>query len=371
MRVVVAPDSFKGTVTADDAARALADGWRSVRPDDHLMLRPMADGGEGTLAAVRSANPAAELHTVPGCTGPDGRPVDGLFALLPDGTAVVELAVASGLPLLGDELAPLTATTRGTGETIAAALDRGATRLLVALGGSASTDGATGLLGALGLRLLDPEGRPLPDGGGALGRACRVDITRLRPAPAGGVRLLTDVTNPLLGRDGAAAVYGPQKGATSEQVERLDRGLARLAEVFGGRPEQPGAGAAGGTAYGLVAAWGATITPGAAAVAELLRLDQAFVHADLVITGEGRFDATSLRGKAVGEVIARAQRAEVPVRVVAGESAVPRTLTLTDLAGDPLAARQEPAHWLREAGARLARSSGLGAHRPRVQAARA
>ncbi|MFE9424813.1 glycerate kinase [Kitasatospora sp. NPDC006697] len=355
MRVVIAPDSFKGTVTASEAARALAAGWRTVRARDELTLRPMADGGEGTLEAVAAAHPGAELRTVEGCTGPDARPVRGQYALLPGGTAVVELATASGLPLMARP-APLTATTRGTGETIAAALDAGATGLIVALGGSASTDGGAGLLTALGLRLLDGDGLPLPGGGGALGRAHRVDRTALRPAPPGGVRLLTDVTNPLLGPDGAAAVYGPQKGAGPLEIAELERGLARLAELFGGDPEHPGAGAAGGTAYGLSALWGARSLPGASTVADLLRLDAALADADLVITGEGRFDATSLRGKAVGEVLARAERAGATARVVAGESAEPGPLTLTELAGSPRAARADAVRWLTEAGAVLART---------------
>ncbi|WP_199823396.1 glycerate kinase [Streptomyces sp. NRRL WC-3742] len=355
MRVVIAPDSFKGTVTASGAAQALADGWRSVRPDDHLTVRPMADGGEGTLSAVAAAHPGAALTRVGGCTGPDGRTVEGAYALLPDGTAVVELATASGLPLM-ERPSPLTATTRGTGETVAAALDGGAQGLLIALGGSASTDGGTGLLHALGLRLLDVDGVPLPDGGGALARAHRIDRSRLRAAPPKGVRLLTDVTNPLLGPSGAAAVYGPQKGAGPEDIALLERGLTRLSELLRTSPDQPGAGAAGGAAYGLMAIWGATVTPGARAVADLLGLDAALARADLVITGEGRFDATSLLGKVVGEVMTRANRAGVPVHVVAGESPDPRPLTLVGLAGDPGDARARAAHWLRQAGAELARN---------------
>ncbi|WP_042426172.1 glycerate kinase [Streptacidiphilus anmyonensis] len=365
MRVVIAPDSFKGTATAAEAAAALADGWRSLRPDDHLEIRPMADGGEGTLDAVVAAHPGTALHRVGGCTGPDGRPVDGEFALLADGTAVVELATVSGLPLMAG-LAPLTATTRGTGELVAAALDQGATGVLIGLGGSASSDGGAGLLTALGLRLLDADGLPLPHGGGALTRLRRIDRDCLRPAPPGGVRLLTDVTNPLLGPDGAAAVYGPQKGAGPEQIARLERGLTRLCELLGGAPEQPGAGAAGGAAYGLAAVWDAGITPGAAAVADLLWLDDALASADLVITGEGRFDATSLRGKAVGEVLARAAQAGVPARVVAGGSPDDSVLTLSGLAGSAGAACAEAAHWLRRAGALLARA----AEEPRVAARR-
>ncbi|MFJ2782246.1 glycerate kinase [Kitasatospora sp. NPDC087315] len=360
MRVVVAPDSFKGTVTARDAALALAAGWRSVRPGDELLIRPMADGGEGTLDALAAALPGAVLHLVPCCTGPDGRPVAGRFALLPDGTALVELADTGGLPLLGDALAPLTAGTRGTGETIAAALDAGARQVTVALGGSASTDGGAGLLAALGLRLLDDTGADLPDGGGALTRAARLDRTALRPAPPGGVRLLTDVTNPLLGPTGAAAVYGPQKGADPARIALLEAGLRRFADLLGGDPDLPGSGTAGGTAYGLVNAWGARVVPGAAAVAGLTGLDAALSGAGLVITGEGRFDLTSLHGKAVGEVLARAERAGVPARVVAGEASDPGALTLTALSGDPADARHRAAHWLTAAGARLARIHSAG-----------
>ncbi|MER8185748.1 glycerate kinase [Kitasatospora sp. NPDC094015] len=363
MRVVLAPDSFKGTLDAAGAARALAAGWRSVRPQDELLLRPMADGGEGTLAAVTAAHPGSTVHVVPGCTGPDGRPVDGRYALLPDGTAVVELAVADGLPLLAHP-APLTAGTRGTGETIAAALDRHRPRrLLLALGGSAGTDGGTGLLSALGLRLTDAVGRQLPCGGGGLMDLRHADRTALRPPPPDGAVLLTDVTDPLLGPGGAAPVYGRQKGAGPADIDRLAAGLARLAEVLGGDPELPGAGAAGGTAYGLHAVWGATVTPGAAAVADLLGLDRALAGADLVITGEGRYDPTSLRGKAVGEVARRAATARVPVVVIAGSvrlgtprSGLHALRSLVALAGTPAAARRRPAHWLSAAAARTART---------------
>ncbi|MFE7530364.1 glycerate kinase, partial [Kitasatospora sp. NPDC057542] len=322
-----------------------------------------AAGGVG-LAMAASLFPVRLVRGLPlaallSCTGPDRRPVTGRYALLPDGTALVELAVASGLPLMSRP-APLTATTRGTGETVAAALDTGARRLTVALGGSASTDGGTGLLAALGLRLTDAEGRDLADGGGALLRAHRVDATGLRPAPPDGVVLLTDVTNPLLGPDGAAAVYGPQKGADPSGIALLDQGLSRLAALLGADPDQPGSGAAGGTAYGLTAAWGAVIRPGAAAVADLLHLDQDIATADLVITGEGRYDATSLRGKAVGEVLARAARAGVPARIVAGESADDRALTLSALAGDPASAREHARKWLVRAGARLAHDAAKG-----------
>ncbi|MFJ5926006.1 glycerate kinase [Kitasatospora sp. NPDC092948] len=358
MRIVVAPDSFKGTIDAADAAEALAAGWRSVRPADEVRCVPMADGGEGTLAAVVSASPGARLVDVPDVTGPDGRPVRGQFALLPDGTAVVELAVASGLPLLGGELRPLTATTQGTGETISAALDAGATRLLIGLGGSASTDGGFGLLSALGARLLNDAGQEIPYAPSTFDAAMAVAVTfdrsRMRSAPPAGVVLLTDVTNPLLGERGAAAVYGPQKGAGENELPLLEGRLTRLAELMGGDPSHPGAGAAGGTGYGLLAGWGAVVEPGAPAVARLLGLPGLLTSADLLITGEGRYDATSLQGKAVGEVVRLAETANVPASVVAGESAVDGVLTLSSLAGSASAARSEPARWLHRAGAVLA-----------------
>ena len=354
MKVVLAPDSFKGTVSATDAVRALADGWRVVRPSDELVAHPMSDGGEGTLETIAAACPGATVHTVPGCTGPDGRRIPGRFGMLPDGSAVVDMATASGLPL-SRALDALTATSRGTGELIAAALDAGATRLLVGLGGSASTDGGTGILSALGARFTDRHGRPLPDGGGFLSGLAHIDVTDLRPPPPGGVLLLTDVRSPLLGPLGAAAVYGPQKGADATGVAWLDHGLARLCDLLGGAPDAPGAGAAGGAAYGLATAWGARITPGAAAVADFTGLDRVLDGADLVITGEGRYDGTSHLGKVVGEILARAERARVPARIVAGESAADTALTLARIAGGRIPALRDARHWLRRAGADLAR----------------
>jgi glycerate 2-kinase len=275
----------------------------------------------------------------------------------------VELARASGLPLLARP-DPMGAHTVGLGEVLGRALDGGATRILVGLGGSASTDGGSGALTALGARFADSAGRPLPAGGGALTTLAGADLTRLRPPPAGGVTCLADVTAPLLGPAGAAAVYGPQKGASPAQAARLERGLARLAAVLGGDPGAPGAGAAGGTGYGLAAAWGAVITPGAPELSRLAGLGRALAQADLVITGEGRFDATSLTGKTSGTVLAAAAAAGVPAALVAGqvEGAPPGAapvITLGALAGGTAPALASPRRWLREAGRRLA--SGLPA----------
>ncbi|MDM4763954.1 glycerate kinase [Galbitalea sp. SE-J8] len=361
MRIVVAPDSFKGTIGATDAASAIADGWRRVRPDDVLELLPQADGGEGTLDAVRAAVPAAVLRRGPAVTGPDGRPVPSTWLALPDGTALVELAAVSGLPLLR-EPDSLGATTRGLGETIAAALDDGATALWIALGGSASTDGGAGALSALGLRITDAAGDELPDGGGALARVARVDRSGLRAAPAGGIRLLSDVRSPLLGPRGAAAVFGPQKGATPQQVRVLDAGLARFASRLGPGADAPGAGAAGGTGYGFIAAWGAEPRSGADAVAELTGLPAAIERADLVITGEGRADATSLEGKVVGRVLERAVASGTPALVIAGAGALDPhpSIALVEIAGSVEAALADPARWLRAAGQRAAGQRAAG-----------
>lgn len=362
MRVVIAPDSFKGSLPAAAAAAALAAGWQAARPRDEVRTVPLADGGEGTLDVLAAAVPAARWEQAQ-VTGPAGQPVDCPWLVLPDGTAVVELAAASGLPLLSRP-DPLGAHTIGLGEVIGCALDAGARRLTVALGGSASTDGGTGALAALGARFTGADGRPLPAGGGALPRLAAADLTGLRPPPPGGVSCLSDVRAPLLGPAGAAAVFGPQKGARPDQVALLDGGLARLAGLLGGDPAAPGAGAAGGTGYGLAAAWGALIVPGAPQLARLAGLDQALAGAGLVITGEGRYDQTSGTGKVAGAVFAAAATAGVPAALVAGQVAarppagVP-VLSLAGLAGGVPAALADPARYLRLAGQRLA--AGWGA----------
>ncbi|MDN4482446.1 glycerate kinase family protein [Demequina lignilytica] len=320
--VVIAPDSFKGTCPSERAAAAIARGWRSVRPDDVVTEIPQADGGEGTLACVRRAVPGAELRAVPGgtVTGPAGSPVPGVWLDLGDGTALCELAVVAGLHLM-PALDALAATSRGLGEVIAAAIDAGCERLVVAIGGSASTDGGMPVLEALGSR---------------------------RP-PVGGAVVLTDVTAPLLGPSGAAAVFGPQKGASPAQVEALESRLEAVAARLGSDPTAPGAGAAGGVGYALLH-WGATLTPGAAAVARITGLAQAGVAADLVITGEGRFDAQSRTGKVAGHALDAFPR----VAVIAGEVAADPgcwSVSLTALAGSAEAAMAAPEHWLERAGA--------------------
>lgn len=359
-RVVIAPDSYKGSATAAAAAAAIADGWRSVRPGDELVLLPQADGGEGTLDAMASAAPDAVFHSVR-VTGPDGRPVTARWLALPDGEAVVEFAESSGLPMM-QQLDALGATSRGLGQVIAAALDDGARSLVIGLGGSATTDGAAGALQSLGLSIRDAAGAELAPGGAALARLAVVVRTGLRPAPES-VRLLTDVDNPLLGPRGAAATFAPQKGAGPEDVAVLERGLAAWATALGGDPELPGAGAAGGAGFGFSAAWGARIVPGARAIAELTGLVGAARDADVLILGEGRFDSTSLGGKVVGHALGLAGAATRVVVIAGRVDAAPvlpdgraaASVSLTALAGSGEAAQRDALRWLRAAGEAAAR----------------
>ncbi len=363
-RVVLAPDSFKGTITAADAATALAAGWAAVDPAVTFLHRPMADGGEGTVAAFAAAVPGAERMPIV-VDGPDGVPAETSWLLLPasadapGGTAVVDLASTSGIEML-DRLRPEDADTTGFGQAIAAALDHGVSRLVLGIGSSASTDGGTGMLSALGARFLDASGAPVAPGARGVAAIASVDLRGLRAAPE--VRVLTDVANPLTGPRGAAAVFGPQKGLDRSGIERADAGLARLADLVSLDPTLPGAGAAGGTG-GALAVWGATLTPGAAEVAHLIGLADAIRDADVVITGEGSYDGQSGDGKAPSFVAALAASADTRVLLVAGRigadadrSPFAASVSLTDLAGSMDAARAEPARWLREAGSALARS---------------
>lgn len=372
MRVVISPDSFKGTATAAQAATALARGWKSVRPHDELQLLPMADGGEGTLDAFEMAV-AGSIRMPVSVQGPDNRPVTSHWVLLPaggsgssgGGTGVVELASTSGITLL-DPLLPLDAHTLGFGQAITAALDHGVDRLLLAIGGSSSSDGGVGALTALGARFLDHAKRPIRLGNRGLGTLARVDLSQLRPIPPGGASILSDVTNPLLGARGAAAVFGEQKGASAEQREGLESGLARLARLISAGPisvgpETPGAGAAGGTGFGLLA-WGATMAPGAEAVGQALGVPDAVAAAQLVITGEGRFDQQTADGKVPSYVRGLAQRAGTQLCLVAGSiQAEPvgfaQAVDLSKLAGSATAAMSETVRWLEAAGARLARGA--------------
>ena len=323
------------------------------------MCLPLADGGEGTLRVLAASDPEARWHRAR-VTGPAGTVVASRWLGLHDGTASIELAQASGLPLMPAP-DPLGARTTGTGELIGRALDAGARRIVLGLGGVASTDGGSGALAALGARFLDAAGRELPPGGGALVDLAAADLTGLRRPPPGGVACLTDVRSPLLGPRGAAAVFAPQKGADAAQVAILEAGLARLARVLGGNPDAEGAGAAGGTGYGFAAAWGAQITPGAAELCRIVGLDRELRRADLVLTGEGRYDVTSADGKITGTVLAAAARAGVVAALAAGTIAADppagtvAAVSLAELAGGSSGAMASPRRWLRAAGQRLAR----------------
>lgn len=363
LTVLISPDSFKGTASARQAAGAIAEGWQSVRPRDQVIVKPMADGGEGTADAIADASAGARWIRSP-ATGPDGRQVAADWLLLDDGTAVVELARASGLPLMAD-LDPLGAQTVGFGEQLKAAAEHPDCRRIVAtLGGSAATDGGTGALSALGAVVIDAQRRPLRPGGGALVDLAAIDVSALTPAPGGGVRVLTDVTAPLTGPRGAAVVFGPQKGADPDQVRRLDAALATLATVlrkngFAADPDAPGSGAAGGAGYGLAAVWGATLEPGAAAVATLIGLPDELGRADVLVSGEGAFDSQSSTGKVVGYLLE--QPGPRRRMVIAGtlQTAPPDGtvgIALDALAGNARAAMAEPLSWLVHAGSVAAQS---------------
>lgn len=329
LKIVVAPDSFGGALDSVAVAAAIAAGWARVRPDDELLRRPMADGGEGTLAAVADAlGEAAERRRVE-TTDALGRPITADWLLLDEGRAAfVEMAAASGLARLATgERTPANAriaSTRGTGELIRAALDAGVERITIGLGGSATTDGGSGLLRTLGARFLDAAGAEIADGGGGLASLERIDAASLDPRLAD-VRLAiaSDVTNPLCGPRGAAATYGAQKGADADTVADLDAALGTYAgaiERTTGRlvAALPGAGAAGGTTAGLLGLTNAVVRPGVEVVAELVGLADALDRADLVITGEGRADEQTLQGKTAIGVATLARPRATPVVLLCG-----------------------------------------------------
>jgi len=319
MRVLVAPDSFGGTLTPREAAEAIARGWRRARGGDELHLLPLSDGGEGLLEVLGRPDDVRRTSEV---VGPLGTPVEAAFLLGLDGRAVVESAAATGLALVEPARRdPLVTTSWGVGQLIAAALAAGARHVLVGLGGSATVDGGAGALSALGLRLLVEDGSGLKVGGGELGRIARIEHGHASSTAGVTVELLADVTTPLVE---AAARYGPQKGADAAAVAVLSEGLARWAAIVArDLPDAPEAtaprtGAAGGLGHGLAAALGARLVSGAARVAELVGLDAALTASDLVVTGEGRLDATSADGKVVSHVLARARALGRPVVAVVG-----------------------------------------------------
>lgn len=326
LRVLVAPQEFKGTLTAVEAAEAIEAGLRRSHPGWTFDLLPMADGGPGTTDALIAAL-GGQRHTAR-ASDPRRWPIVASWGLLPGKRVIVECAAASGLRhFRPDELTPdavRRASSYGTGELILDALEYDIEELIVGLGGSATNDGGAGVGQALGARLLDDSGRELPPGGAALARLARIDVTGLNPRlPQAGIFAATDVFNPLCGARGASAVYGPQKGATPQMVQELDAALAHYAAIIerdlGVRVlDVEGAGAAGGLGAGLVAFLGAQVLPGAKLVAEAAGLEQRIAGADLVIAGEGRLDVQTGFGKAPWEVARLARAAGVPVVVIAG-----------------------------------------------------
>ncbi len=376
MRILIAPDSFKGALSAPEAAAAMAAGLRRVWPDVETVELPVADGGEGTAAALAAATGGTLItETV---SGPLGEPRAARWALLGDGTtAVIELAEAAGLPLVPRERRdPKVTTTRGVGELLLRAAQHPTVRrILIGLGGSATNDGGAGLLRALGVRFLDAGGHDLPEGGAALADLASVDTSGLSLDPAAHeIIIACDVDNPLTGPRGASAVFGPQKGASPEDVVVLDAALERFAAVL----ERPvaniaGAGAAGGTAAGLL--WlfpAATLRPGIEIVLDALHFEGRLRTADLVLTGEGKLDGQTLGGKAVAGVARRARAAGVPTAVLAGAVADDSGANALEAAGvsatlalppGPCSLEEAMAHtrdWLTDAAERAARWMALG-----------
>lgn len=324
MKIVVAPNALKGSCTASAAARAMAEGLLRVDPAALVVPVPVADGGDGLADVVTHALGAETISAR--VTGPRFDPLEAEIAWLPDRrTAMIEMALASGLALLPEGRRDATATTTlGTGELMKAGLDLGAESLVVGLGGSATNDGGIGMASALGYRFLDADGRPVSPTGGNLSAIHRIDASATDPRLEGmRIEAICDVDNPLTGPQGAAHIYAPQKGATPEQVEALDAGLAHLADLIErdlGRKvrDLPGAGAAGGLGAGLVAFCDAALRPGAEVVLELVDLDRHLAGADLVLTAEGQIDGQTRFGKAPGAVAAHAKERGIPCIAIAG-----------------------------------------------------
>ena len=325
MKIVIAPQSFKGSLSAQEVAQAMARGVKRVMADAETIMLPMADGGEGTVEALVFSTHGRIITTE--VTGPLGQRVTAQWGILGDGvSAVVEMAAASGITLVPPEkLNPLVATTYGTGELIRAALHADCRRIIIGIGGSATNDGGAGTAQALGAKLLDEKGDELPWGGAALVRLRRIDVSGLDPRLAEfQVIAACDVNNPLCGEQGASRVYAPQKGATEEMCQQLDEALANYAEVIKRDlgtdvTDIPGAGAAGGLGAGLVAFLGAKLISGVEIVSEAVGLANHLKGAGLVFTGEGRIDAQTLFGKTVTGVAAKAKEFRIPVVAIAGE----------------------------------------------------
>jgi len=349
--VVIAPDSFKGSLSAGDAAQALARGWRLVRPHDSVFPLPMADGGEGTLDAIHSVRPDSTVHFVE-VTGPEGTPVQATWLELSDSTAVIEMAQSSGLPLMS-QLDPIGATSRGLGELIAATIDQGVDRVLVGLGGSATTDAGIGALEALGAQVVR-------EGEGAPG-VVFIDPRGLPTPPREGITVLADTRATFTQ---APEIFAPQKGATTAQVAELQAAFERLGadSPSSSAARMPGSGAAGGTGWALAAYLGAVIVEGSRYLGNMLGVGRLLDGADYVITGEGRFDETSVSGKAVGHIHQLAGAYGVAGAIVCGDSDTEEfnqwpVIRLVDRAASVEDASRHAPKYLEAVGAELAQTA--------------
>ncbi|PML77577.1 glycerate kinase [Enterovibrio norvegicus] len=324
MKIVIAPDSYKESLSAMDVATAIETGFKHIMPDAHIVKLPMADGGEGTVQSMIDATGGRLVDVT--VTGPLGAPVEGFFGLLGDGeTAVIEMAAASGLHLVPSASRnPLLTTSFGTGELIKAALDLGVKHLIVGIGGSATNDGGAGMAQALGAKLLDESGNPIAFGGGALSTLHTIDTSGIDPRLAQvKLEVACDVDNPLCGEKGASAVFGPQKGATPKMVSTLDSNLARYAQIMKSQlnsdvKDRAGAGAAGGMGAALLGLFDADLRPGINIVMDAVNLSEHLKDADLVITGEGRIDSQTIHGKTPIGVARCAKTFGLPVIGIAG-----------------------------------------------------
>lgn len=324
MRIIIAPQGFKGTLSGIEAASAIAQGVLRVIPDAEVVLRPVADGGHGTLETLLEAT-GGTSHQI-AVMGPIQQTVVAKWGVLGNGkTAVVEMAEASGLTLVPlDRRQPTLATTYGTGQLIVAALEAGYRDLIIGVGGSATTDGGAGAMQALGIRLLDAKGQDIPFGPNGLSQLAHVDTSTLHPlARTSTIQIATDVSNPLCGPHGAATIYGPQKGATREQIPVMDAALSHFADIvqsdLGANVRNiPGSGAAGGLAFGLLSFLDAKSTWGIDLVCRIIQFDEILKGSDLLITGEGQLDGQTLSQKAPIGVAQRAKAQNIPVLAVAG-----------------------------------------------------
>ncbi|MGF1876041.1 glycerate kinase [Photobacterium frigidiphilum] len=324
MKIVIAPDSYKESLTAMEVATAIEAGFRQVMPNAEYHKLPMADGGEGTVQSLVDATDGTIIeHTV---TGPLGEKVKGFYGLMGDGkTAIIEMAAASGLHLVSAEKRnPLLTTSFGTGELIKAVLDQGVEHIIVGIGGSATNDGGLGMAQALGIKMLNAQGNELGYGGGELAQLARIDMSGIDPRLAKvKLEVACDVDNPLCGLKGASHIFGPQKGATPAIVEQLDTNLAHYAEIINVQLGQdvkdiPGAGAAGGLGAALLGLFNASLRPGIDIVMDAVNFTDIVSDADLVITGEGRIDSQTIHGKTPIGVARAAKKFHIPVIGIAG-----------------------------------------------------